>query len=75
MRGRNSLTDKTVELLNMGKDYPLGYKYFQERLHQAFASQAHLQDDDEIRMAIKKAEYVRKGWSSSISIIIWMALI
>ena len=38
----------------------LGYKYFQTRLHQAFASRASLQDEKEIREGIERAEYVRK---------------
>lgn len=44
----------------MGKSYPLGYKYFRDRLHKAFASQAHLRDEDEIRKGIERAEYVKK---------------
>lgn len=44
----------------MGKSYPLGYSYFRPRLHKAFASQAHLTDEEQIRQAIKRAEYVKK---------------
>jgi hypothetical protein len=44
----------------MGKSYPLGYSYFQPRLHKAFASQAHLTDEDQIRKGIEQAEYVKK---------------
>ena len=44
----------------MGKSYPLGYSYFRPRLHKAFASKAHLTDEDEIRKGIKQAEYVKK---------------
>jgi len=44
----------------MGKSYPLGYSYFRPRLHEAFASQAHLTDEEQIRQAIKRAEYVKK---------------
>ena len=38
----------------------LGYKYFQTRLHEAFASRANLRDEKEIREGIEKAEYVKK---------------
>ena len=38
----------------------LGYKYFQTRLHQAFASRATLRDEKEIRKGIERAEYVKK---------------
>ncbi|MCJ1455092.1 hypothetical protein MMC28_005446 [Mycoblastus sanguinarius] len=48
------------ELLNLGKNYPLGYEYFQTRLHKAFASQAGIQDEGEIRKGIERAEYVKK---------------
>lgn len=51
---------ETVELLEMGKSYPLGYSYFQPRLHKAFASQSHLTDEEQIRKAIERAEYVKK---------------
>ena len=54
------------ELLHLGRDYPLGFPYFQTRLHKAFASKAGLSDDDEIRTAIARAEYVKKGKSISL---------
>ncbi|BCS27223.1 electron transfer flavoprotein regulatory factor 1 [Aspergillus puulaauensis] len=49
------------ELLYMGREYPLGYEYFRTRLHRAFSSQAKLQNDDEIRKGIARAEFVKKG--------------
>lgn len=53
------IEDRT-ELLEMGKSYPLGFDYFRPRLHKAFMSQAHLQDEEKIREGIKRAEYVKK---------------
>ena len=50
-----------AELLNLGKSYPQGYSFFQTRLHKAFASQAHLTDEDEIRKALDRAAFVKKG--------------
>jgi hypothetical protein len=44
----------------MGKSYPLGYDYFRPRLHKAFMSQAHLQDEEQIRQGVQRAEYVKK---------------
>ncbi|KAL8796659.1 MAG: hypothetical protein Q9195_001049 [Heterodermia aff. obscurata] len=44
-----------------GREYPLGYAYFQTRLHKAFASQANLRDEEKIRQGIERAEYVKKG--------------
>jgi hypothetical protein len=50
-----------AELLEMGRHYPLGYRYFRDRLHKAFASQAHLTDEAKIQEGIKRAEFVKKG--------------
>ncbi|PTU18418.1 hypothetical protein P175DRAFT_0511837 [Aspergillus ochraceoroseus IBT 24754] len=48
------------ELLNIGREYPLGYEYFRTRLHRAFASQAHVEDEEQIRNGIARAEFVKK---------------
>ena len=52
---------KAVELLYLGREYPLGYDYFRPRLHKAFMSKAGLQDQSEIQKGIEQAEYVKKG--------------
>lgn len=52
--------DARSELLEMGKSYPLGFDYFRPRLHKAFMSQAHLQDEAKIREGIDRAHYVKK---------------
>ena len=44
----------------LGRDYPLGYKYFRPRLHAAFMSQAYLRDELAIRRGIERAEFVKK---------------
>ncbi|KAL7624960.1 hypothetical protein AAE478_004174 [Parahypoxylon ruwenzoriense] len=50
------------ELLHLGRDYPAGgLAYFRPRVHRAFMANAHLRDDDAIREAIARADYVRKG--------------
>jgi len=48
------------ELLNLGKEYPLGFPYFRTRLHKAFASNASLTDEADIRKGIERAQFVRK---------------
>ncbi|KAK0727471.1 hypothetical protein B0T26DRAFT_694693 [Lasiosphaeria miniovina] len=48
------------ELLNLGKDYPQGFDYFRPRLHRAFMANAHLEDAEQIRQGIARAEFVRK---------------
>ncbi|KAM3541035.1 hypothetical protein BB8028_0001g12710 [Beauveria bassiana] len=48
------------ELLYLGREYPLGYSYFQPRLHKAFMAKAGERDEDKIRQGIKHAEYVKK---------------
>lgn len=50
-----------AELLYLGRDYPQGYDYYRTRLHKAFASQRHLDDEDKIRQGLKRAEFVKKG--------------
>ncbi|KAI1455380.1 hypothetical protein F4805DRAFT_435980 [Annulohypoxylon moriforme] len=49
------------QLLYLGRDYPQGFSYFRPRLHKAFMANAHLRDEEAIRNAIAKADYVRKG--------------
>jgi len=49
------------ELLYMGRDYPLGFSYFRPRLYKAFSSQAGLTDEEDIRKALGRAEFVQKG--------------
>ncbi|KAJ6090111.1 LYR motif-containing protein 5B [Penicillium sp. IBT 16267x] len=69
-KARHSLSQKLTEigeeLLWLGREYPLGYKYFRDRLHRAFAGQAHLDDEEQIRKGIARAEFVKKGsyWSA-----------
>lgn len=50
-----------AELLHLGREYPLGYTYFQTRLHGAFWSQAGVKDEEVIRRGIARAEFVKKG--------------
>jgi len=45
----------------MGREYPLGYEYYRTRLHKAFASQRHLEDEEQIKKGIVRAEFVKKG--------------
>jgi len=51
------------ELLNLGKEYPLGFDYFRPRLHKAFSSNAGMTDETEIRKGIERGEFVKKGMS------------
>lgn len=48
------------ELLYLGREYPLGYGYFRQRLHKAFSGQAHLTDEEKIRTGIARAQFVKK---------------
>ncbi|TKA74671.1 hypothetical protein B0A49_05665, partial [Cryomyces minteri] len=60
-----SAANEQTELLYLGREYPLGYDYFQPRLRKAFASQAGITDDEQIKKGIERAEYVKKGESTS----------
>lgn len=55
-----------VELLYLGREYPLGFDYFRPRLHKAFISKAAERDEEKIRQGIAQAEYVKKGMSSCV---------
>ncbi|KAJ5898990.1 LYR motif-containing protein 5A [Penicillium taxi] len=59
---RRQVINVYKELLFMGREYPLGYKYFRNRLHHAFTSQANLQDEEQIRNGIARAEYYLKRY-------------
>ncbi len=59
-----TLTSGAADLLNLGREYPLGYQYFRTRLHTAFASQASVEDEEEIKKGIERAEFVKKGMIS-----------
>ncbi|KAG5938047.1 hypothetical protein E4U60_001539 [Claviceps pazoutovae] len=50
------------ELLYVGREYPLGYKYFQSRLHKAFMSKATERDEAKIRAGIAHAQYWLKRY-------------
>ncbi|KAF4556329.1 Hypothetical protein D9617_1g082050 [Elsinoe fawcettii] len=49
------------ELLYLGRDYPRGFDYFRPRLYKAFASQASITDEEQIRKGIERAEFVKKA--------------
>lgn len=61
------LIDLIPELLYMGREYPQGYDYFRTRLHKAFSSQRDVQDEEQIRNGIKRAEFVKKGIISLVN--------
>ena len=55
------LSDHLSELLFLGREYPLGYSYFRNRLHDAFWGQRKLEDENDIKQGIQRAEYMKKG--------------
>lgn len=57
---RREVINLYKELLNLGKEYPLGYSYFRPRLHKAFASNASLTSEADIRKGIERGEFVKK---------------
>jgi hypothetical protein len=56
-----------IELLHLGKDYPLGLSYFRPRLYRAFKANAQLRSDEDIRKGIERAEFVKKGITLELS--------
>ncbi|KAL5598779.1 uncharacterized protein BROUX77_005812 [Berkeleyomyces rouxiae] len=57
---RHQVIKSYKELLFIGRDYPLGFKYFRDRLHKAYAAKSHLRDEAEIREGLRRAEFVKK---------------
>jgi hypothetical protein len=57
---RSAIIIMTIDLLYLVRDYPLGYDYARPRLHKAFMSQAGIKDEEQIRLGIKRAEFVKK---------------
>ncbi|KAJ5322284.1 uncharacterized protein N7506_011414 [Penicillium brevicompactum] len=66
---RRQVVNVYKELLFLGREYPLGYQYFRDRLHRAFSSQTQITDEDQIRKGIARAEFVKKGQSNPTQII------
>ncbi|RKF61713.1 NADH-ubiquinone oxidoreductase complex 1/LYR family protein [Erysiphe neolycopersici] len=48
------------ELLYLGREYPLGYCYFRQRLRNVFYRKSTLTKECEIRDAIKQAQYAKR---------------
>ncbi|KAK3328032.1 LYR family protein [Cercophora scortea] len=62
-KGTNKQTNPhTHTLLNLGRDYPQGFDWFRPRLHKAFMANAHLQDEEQIKKGIERAEYYLKRY-------------
>ncbi|KAI5297825.1 hypothetical protein KEM55_004188 [Ascosphaera atra] len=58
---RHQVLGAYKELLFLGRNYPAGYQFFRDKLHDGFARQRHLTDEDEIRKKLAGAEYIKKG--------------
>lgn len=48
------------QLLYLGRDYPMGYEYFREKLKRAFLKNKHVTDPEQIKMMIGRGEFVIK---------------
>ena len=49
-----------LQMLYLGREYPLGYNYFRERLKKSFLKNKEVQDTVEITQLIKRGEFVIK---------------
>lgn len=56
-------TNPPAALLYLGRNYPLGYPYFRSKLRAAFLAQRGLIGEEDVRLALGRAEFVRKGMS------------
>ncbi|XP_060880030.1 LYR motif-containing protein 5B isoform X1 [Metopolophium dirhodum] len=48
------------KLLYMGRDYPQGYDFFRSRLKKAFQRNSDISDPEQIKMLVKRGEFVVK---------------
>ena len=49
-----------TQLLYLGREYPLGYKYFRDRCHRSFEKNKNEKDQNKIEELIKRGEFVVK---------------
>ena len=49
-----------MQLLYLGKDYPMGEQYFKNKVKQAFMKNKDVRDPEKIKMLIARGEYVIK---------------
>ena len=50
-----------IELLEMGRHYPLGYPHFRQRLREAFTKEACWRDFGKVHRRLEQAAYVKRG--------------
>ena len=49
-----------MQLLYMGREYPLGYDYFRTRCHRAFMKNSKETDPEKVEKMIRHGEYIVK---------------
>ena len=49
-----------IQLLYLGREYPLGYKYFRDHCHRSFQRNKNEKDQNKIEELIKRGEFVVK---------------
>ena len=49
-----------MQLLYLGKDYPMGEQYFKNKVKQAFMKNKDVRNPEKIKMLIARGEYVIK---------------
>ena len=50
----------SLQLLYLGREYPLGYEYFREKLKKAFLKNKDVTDPEQIKTMIARGEFVIK---------------
>lgn len=49
-----------LQLLYLGREYPMGYEYFREKLKRAFMKNREVTDPEQIKVLIGRGEFVIK---------------
>ncbi|XP_027230310.1 electron transfer flavoprotein regulatory factor 1 [Penaeus vannamei] len=60
MAQRSQVIQLYKNLLYLGREYPMGYEYFREKLKRAFMKNREVTDPEQIKVLIGRGEFVIK---------------
>nr|QDM58194.1 LYR motif-containing protein 5 [Penaeus merguiensis] len=60
MAQRTQVIQLYKNLLYLGREYPMGYEYFREKLKRAFMKNREVTDPEQIKVLIGRGEFVIK---------------
>ncbi|XP_047487595.1 electron transfer flavoprotein regulatory factor 1-like [Penaeus chinensis] len=60
MAQRSQVIQLYKNLLYLGREYPMGYEYFREKLKRAFMKNREVTDPEQIKVLLGRGEFVIK---------------